>query len=146
MAHLPPFSTAQFVLRWLSSVFIVFMTYNPFQYSYWHWVTAPGWDEVLLKTVVSVLLLIVYVFMVWVILASLGLLGLAAAVAIGILATLEVLDLLPQALLNRVVLETIYLFCIATFFTVGLAWPHMTSRLSGQIQKRYLIKNKYFRI
>jgi hypothetical protein len=146
MASLPPFSTSQFILRWLSSAFIVFLTYNPFQYSYWHWITAPGWDEMLLKTVATVLLLIIYVFMIWVILASLGLWGLAMAVAIGVLATLEVLDLLPDALLNNALVEVVYLFCLATFFAVGLAWPHMTSRLSGQIQKRYLIKTKYFRV
>ncbi|MEO5335725.1 MAG: DUF6524 family protein [Magnetospirillum sp. WYHS-4] len=142
MAATPPFTLPQFLLRWLSSVFVVFLTYNPFHYSFWHWVSEPEGGDIMLKAVVSVALFIVYVFMVWVVLASLGIWGVGAGALIGILAAVEILDLLPESSRSRIVVELIALLCVATFFGIGLAWPHIATRLSGQVQKRYLVKIK----
>lgn len=141
MAESSILTLGQFLLRWTFSVFLVFLTYNPFHYSFWHWLTEGTGGDAVIKVLVSIGLFITYMFMIWVILASLGIFGTLAGAAIGILSAVEILDRVPGGT-NRVVAETIYLVCIASFFAVGLAWPRIVTRLSGQIQKRYLTRSR----
>jgi hypothetical protein len=77
-----------------------------------------------------------------VVVASLGRWGIFAGIVIGVLSAVEILDLLPGGAESRFVSSLVYIFCLASFFAVGLSWPNIVSRLSGQVQKRYLVKEK----
>jgi hypothetical protein len=138
---LSAFSLQHFVIRWIACLFLVFGTYNPFHRSYWHWVVESEGD-VILKALIGIALVIIYVFLLWVVIASLGGWGIFAGAVVAGLSAVEILDLLPGGAESRFVSSMVYIFCLASFFAVGLSWPNVVSRLSGQIQKRYLVKGK----
>lgn len=55
------FTWQRFMVRWAVALVLVFATFNPFGYSYYHWVTAVDGGSVPLMALAGVSLLIVYV-------------------------------------------------------------------------------------
>lgn len=139
MAAAIAFTPRRFLVQWSSCLALVFLTYNPFGRSYYHWVTGAS-EDLFFKLSVGLLLLFIYVFLFWVIFGSVGLWGLVAGILIGLLCIHQILQWFLVEI--PAVAQAISLLLMATLLAVGLAWPHLTIQLSGQPQKRYLVKGK----
>ncbi|MFN3076499.1 MAG: DUF6524 family protein [Alphaproteobacteria bacterium] len=125
-------------LRWLFCLLLVFTTYNPWQYSYLHWLREgdPSWK----LAWVGVVLVGAYVLVFQVILSSIGLSGLLAGGVITAASSLELIRLRPDDQNLNWVLEVLLLVALASTLSVGLAWAQIATWLTGQKYKRYLTK------
>ena len=129
------FTWSSFFIRLAAAVVLVFATYNPEEYSYWHWAVASIRDEgfSVLKGFVGVVLLIGWTILLRAALRSLGPVGIILAVAFFGLLVWLVVDLgnLPADSLRAVsyISEIILIGVLA----VGVSWSHIRRRVSGQL-------------
>ncbi len=130
------FTPRRYLIHWLSSAALVLMTYNPFGHSYYHWVVS-GQGSVVLKVLGGLALLFTQTFTLWWIISSVGRIGLAAGAVIWGLTSYEILTWYPD--LSPVIKHLVVQLLLATMLAIGLSWPHLRTRLTGQIEKRYLL-------
>lgn len=128
------FSMGEFLARWLGALALVLVTFNPTSYSYISWLVDnwPG-DNLPLKALAGVLLLIVYIIYLRATWRSIGPLGLLLAGllfgAIGwVLIDYGWLDPTRATLMTWVILVV-----IATILAIGMSWSHVRRRLTGQV-------------
>jgi hypothetical protein len=126
------FSLSGFGLRFLFSAILLFTTYNPEGYSYFHWVKEAFPSVSIEQAFVGVVLIIGYVIYLRATLRSLGVIGLALAFAffgllVGMLFKWGWISLDGQKMLSYVV-EIL----LAVILAVGMSWSHIRRRLSGQ--------------
>lgn len=116
---------------------LVFGTFNPTGYSYYHWLvkgmTAEEMSVGPLTVIVGIALLIAYVIYLRATLRSIGPIGATlVAVFLGaivwLLSDLGVIDLAEFTPLTWVA-ETV----VATVLAVGISWSHVRRRISGQL-------------
>ena len=127
-----------FVWRFLASLFLVLVTYNPTEYNYWSWVvTAMNNEPSTLGPehfVVGVVLMIGWVILLAATQRSLGVLGLLlGAMLLGGLVWL----LVDIGWLNVATVSSatwVALISIALLLAVGLSWSHVWRRLTGQFE------------
>lgn len=130
------FTPRRYLIHWLASASLILMTYNPFGHSYYHWLITPG-DSSVFKALAGITLVIIHTFVLWWTISSVGRVGFVAGAAIWGLSSYELLKWLPDesATTRHLVVQLL----LATIVAAGLSWPHMKTRLTGQIEKRYLI-------
>ncbi len=127
------FSWSQFFMRLLAALALVFVTYNPAGYSYYHWaiVPLPAYDVMSIFT--GVVLIIGWVVFLRATFHSLGIIGLLLAVAFfGTLLWL----LVDRGLIylgSGGALVYLILVAIAGVLSVGMSWSHLRRRMSGQL-------------
>ena len=128
------FSAGGFVIRWLCALALVLVTFNPTGWSYVHWLLAdwPG-DNLPLKALAGVVLLIFYVIFLLSTWRAIGALRLLLAVlffaaALWVLVSYGLLDPHQTTLMTWVVLVV-----FATILAIGMSWAHIRRRMSGQI-------------
>ena len=132
------FSWASFSLRLLFALVLVFATYNPENFSYYHWAIAPllgGGDASLtvLHLFLGVVLLIGWVIFLRATMRALGAIGLVLAVAFfGTLLWL-VVDYGLVSAENSRALSYLVLLGLAGVLSTGLSWSHIRRRLTGQL-------------
>ncbi|MEI6413255.1 MAG: DUF6524 family protein [Pseudomonadota bacterium] len=137
---------AQFLFRWMASLFLLCLTYNPSRYSYYHWVV-DGYGDPLQKLVVGIALIIAYSFLYYAVFAAWRGWGMLGAVTIGVLATHELIKLLPSPV-SSVEKQYIVLSVLSILSAAGLSWSQAIYTYMGQKQKRYVFKDRpyfYFR-
>lgn len=126
------FTWGGFLLRWLFGAVLVFSSYNPEGYSFYHWVIEQLPQITPLKAFAGVVLAIGFAIFIRATLRSLGAIGLALAVAFfGTLIWLLV-DQGWLALENQRTLSYVLLTMISAILAVGLSWSHVRRRLTGQ--------------
>ena len=130
------FTPRRYLIHWLASASLILMTYNPFGHSYYHWVITKG-DSWVSKVLAGITLVIVHMFVLWWIASSVGRVGFIAGASIWGLASYELLKWFPDE--SPLTKQFVVLLLLATIAAAGLSWPHMKTRLTGQIEKRYLI-------
>jgi hypothetical protein len=134
MASRSRFGFGNFMVRFAASLVLIFITYNPAEFSYYHWAIAPLPGEFsVLKGFVGVALLVGYTMFLRATGRSLGILGILLAGAFfGTLVWLIAdTGLLP---LDSVAAVTwIVLFVFACVLAVGMSWSHVRRRVSGQV-------------
>jgi len=123
------------LFRSLLCASVVMGTYNPSTHSYLHW-AADGMTTT--KAAVGVVLAVIWVFLFWVVSGSLGVKGMAAGLTVAGLGGHQLYRLVEPASAVRPVIEVIALASFALFLGVGVSWPALMTRLSGQVHKRYL--------
>ncbi len=74
------FSWPNFLIRWAVALVLVFATFNPTQYSFYRWVVG-GQEDMPIKALVGVALLIGYIIFIRATWRSIGPIGLLLAVA-----------------------------------------------------------------
>ena len=128
------FSAGGFLTRWLAALALVLVTFNPTSWSYVHWLLAdwPG-DNMPLKALAGVVLLILYVIFLLSTWRAIGALGLLLAVLffgalLWVLISYGWLDPHQSTLMTWVILVV-----IATILAIGMSWAHIRRRMSGQI-------------
>ncbi len=127
------FSFGSYLLRLAAALLLVFATYNPSGYSWYHWfLGAPDrLDPLLLLS--GVVLLIGWVIYLRATFRSLGVLGTFLAIAffgalVWVLVGYDIVSLNNPTLLTYVVL-----LVIAAIMATGLSWSHIRRRITGQI-------------
>ena len=126
------FDVLGFVWRLLFAVALVLLTFNPSGHSYYHWL-ADGFPSVQpLEAVAGVLLLIGWVFFVRSTLSALGPLG---VILIAALFAAIVWWIVSKGWLdvgNTTAMSWLVLLLLGVILGVGLSWPHIRQRVSGQ--------------
>ncbi|MDH3632390.1 MAG: DUF6524 family protein [Gammaproteobacteria bacterium] len=124
------FSIGSFFLRFLFALALVFLTYNPSDYSWVGWL--PSEDPIVYKAATGIVLLIGWVMFLRATWRSLGPIGTALAVAFfGILIWLFI-EWGFFALDDTAILQWVVLFVLAGVLAVGMSWSHVRRKLSGQ--------------
>jgi Na+/melibiose symporter-like transporter len=126
------FSFADFSVRVILSVALVFLTYNPTRFSYVSWLLDYAEGDLPLVVLAGIALLICFVIYIRATLRSIGLFGMALAAAftaalIWVLVDFGIVDVEGGNALQWIVLAT-----IAFILGIGLSWSHVRRLLSGQ--------------
>ncbi len=124
------FSMGSFFLRFLFALTLVFLTYNPSEYSWVGWLQSDV--AMVYKAATGIVLLIGWIMFLRATWNSLGPIGTALAVAFfGILIWLFI-EWEFFALDDTVVIHWVVLFVLAGVLAVGMSWSHVRRKLSGQ--------------
>jgi hypothetical protein len=127
------FSWGNFLIRWVVAVLAVMVTFNPAPWSYYQWVMNGGEDQLALKVLAGIVLLILFVIYLRATWNSLGPLGMILAVAFLAACVFGLVELGLLDLADSVVMTWIALFIIATVMAIGISWSHIRRRVSGQV-------------
>jgi hypothetical protein len=133
-----------FVMRLLGSLLLVFSTYNPTGYSYYHWVMNGSLAPVALKVFIGIGLVLVYGVVLTVMFAAFRRAGLIVAGLAALLFSIElaivVVPIQRGASWQSWVVLGQYgvLSALAVVIAFGVSWSHLIERLTGQQQKRYV--------
>jgi hypothetical protein len=130
------FTPRRYLIHWLASAALILSTYNPFGHSYYHWVTTEGGSP-FLKALAGLVLLILYAFTLWWTVATVGRVGVIAGGTIWGLASYEALKWIPAE--SPIVRQLVVLVLLASIVAAGFSWSHFRTRLTGVIDKRYVI-------
>lgn len=127
------FNFAGFMIRWILALLLVFSTYNPSGYSWYHWLTEAETKIDPLIALAGVLLLIGWVIYVRASARSLGVIG--ALLALALFGTLvwALIHYQVVSLSNTTLLTYIVLVVISAVMATGLSWSHIRRRMSGQL-------------
>ncbi len=126
-------SVGGFIVRLLFALALVFITYNPTEYSFINWVTTSGADHPLVyKVLAGVVLLIGWVIYIRATINSLGVIGIMlAAIFLGCLVWLLIeWGIFDPSNITSITwaIEAVLAFMLA----IGMSWSHIRRRLTGQ--------------
>ena len=127
------FTWANFFLRLVFAIILVFITYNPTGYSYAHWLlqTLPSFTPLL--GIASIVLVIGWIIYVRASIRSIGLLGFVLLSLFFAFLVWLFIDLGWLSLGNTSALSWIIESAVAVILAIGLSWSHVRRRLSGQV-------------
>lgn len=127
------FSLVNFLIRFFMALLLVFGTYNPSGYSWYHWVLqADNWMDPML-VLAGVVLLIGWVIYLRSTLRSLGEIGTFLALAFFAALTWVLIDYGLLSLDSPTVLTWVLLTMLAAIMATGMSWSHIRRRMSGQL-------------
>lgn len=127
------FSFSSFGMRFLFSAVLVFATYNPEGYSYFHWVRDVFPSVTIEQAFVGVLLVIGWVIYLRATLRSLGFIGLILAFAFFGLMVAMLFKWGWISLDGSKMLSYVVEVLLAVILAVGMSWSHLRRRMSGQM-------------
>jgi hypothetical protein len=134
--HSASFGFVKFLWRWLAALLLVFATYNPAGWSWFHWARRAFDGDGLgpLHYFTGVILVAGWTVFIIATQKSLGMVGsLIGAAIIGTAIWLLVdIGILSAGSMNAI--AWLALFALATLLAIGLSWSHIWRRLSGQLE------------
>ena len=132
MAKQTDFSWSSVLIRLFFAVLLVFASYNPEGYSYYHWGLLNMESNTPLKVFAGVVLLIGWVIYIRATLHSLGYVGITLAVAFFGTLTWVAVDQgwIPTDSVKT--LSYVVLVIISWILTTGMSWSFIRRRMSGQ--------------
>ena len=132
MAH-HDISWAGFGLRLLFAVALVFLTYNPAGYSFYHWVLQGGNSALPLKVFSAVLLIIGWTIYLRATKNSLSFFGLLLASAFFASLIWLLIDWGVFRIDSSHMITYLVMIGLSLILAIGLYWSHIRRRLSGQL-------------
>ena len=122
------------LVRVVLALALVFATYNPGGWSFYHWITAPPAGFTAVKAFAGVLLLIGWIVCIRAAYVSLGLVG--AVLLAALLATVVwmLIDYHVIDMVGRSTLVWIGLAIAGVVLGVGLSWSLIRARATGQVE------------
>ena len=128
-----PLSWSGIGLRFLFALILVLATYNPEEYSYFHWGIQNISENSALKVFVGIVLLIGWVIYIRATLRSLGPIGLI--LALGFFGTLIwlLIDYNIVSTDSAKAITYLVLIIASAILTTGMSWTHIRRRMSGQL-------------
>ena len=122
-----------FLLRFLAAFVLVFATYNPSEYSYYHWVSRNLTEPGPLMALAGIVLLIGWTIYLRATARSLGAFGLLLAAAFfGAILWLAIdwglLDVDSVTAMTYIVLVI-----LCGILAIGISWSHIRRRMTGQV-------------
>jgi hypothetical protein len=134
------FGFPSWVMRWLAGLFVVLGTFNPYGFSYYHWVSdSAGMTP--LKTMVGVGLIILHVIAILASVRSLGPIGIGLLTALFASAAWVLIDRRLLDIEDPRVFEFVALLILATIYGTGLSWSHLRNRIAGQVDSTDVAQN-----
>jgi hypothetical protein len=133
MANSSSFTWGGFLTRLAVSLILVFATYNPEGYSYYHWALQDLTQFDVLKAFVGVVLLIGWTILLRATFKSLGPFGIILALAFFGLLIWLILDWMAIATDSSRVLSYIAELVIAGILGAGVSWSHIRRIITGQL-------------
>lgn len=133
MAADSKFGWDSFFVRFIFAIIVVFATYNPEGYSYYHWIADNFPAFTVLKAFIGVILLIGWVILIRATMGSLGLLGVILAAAFFGLAIWLIIDVFGLSADNQRVISYIVELMLACVLSIGVSWSHVRRRITGQV-------------
>ncbi len=127
------FSWQGFLLRLIAALVLVFASYNPEGYSFYHWALVDISQFTILKGFIGVVLLIGWTILLRATFRSLGPFGIILALAFFGLLIWLIVDLLAISTDNIKVLSYIAELVIAGILSAGVSWSHIRRRITGQL-------------
>lgn len=124
--------TSGFILRWLFALLLVLTTYNPTQYSLFHWLWPFTNDQLPLKILSILVMLVFYMIFLRATFRSIGLLGIILALAVSSTLVWLFIDQGWMSVNNFTALTWILLVVIGTILGIGISWSHIRKKLTGQ--------------
>lgn len=127
------FNWLGFLFRFLAGIVLVFATYNPEGYSYFHWVKQGFPSISAVQAFVGVVLVVSWAIFVRASLRSLGAVGLLLAAALFGTFLWLIVDLgwIPLHSIKAFVYLAQVL--LALVLSTGLSWSHIRRRITGQL-------------
>jgi len=134
------FSWGNYFIRLVAAFVMVFATYNPTGYSYFHWVYQALSAEKQMTTewlavmgFCGVVLLITWVIFLRATYRSLGFIGTGLAVAFfgSLIGLVIAFNLLPPQ--SETLMQYLILVAVAGVMSIGISWSHVRRRISGQL-------------
>lgn len=125
------FKISGVLVRFIVATFLVFATYNPSAYSYYHWVINRGDSSLPLLLIAGIALLIGWIIFLRATMRSLGLIGVSLLLALLACFVWLAIDFNLVNLGSQVF---VYIVLVVFAFTlaVGMSWSHIRRRMSGQ--------------
>lgn len=126
------FGPSSVLVRFLFALILVFASFNPSGYSFFHWAKdiLPGVDPVL--ALAAIVLLIGWVVFLRATLRSLGVIGIALTAALFGCLLWMVIDFGIVAADNINTVLYIVLVLLSAILAIGMSWSHIRRRMSGQ--------------
>lgn len=130
------FTVQSFSLRLIFALVLVYASYNPSGYSFFHWAKDALFGEALAIyppfAMSAVILLIGWTIYLRATLLALGGLGLSLAFAFFAIIVWWFIDLGLLSFDSISVMTYIALFILAAILATGMSWSHLRRRMSGQ--------------
>jgi len=126
-------SAAGVGLRFAAAVILIFATYNPEGYSYYHWAAVDWADFNPIKALAGVVLLIGWTVFLRATARSLGTFGLILALAFFAVIVWALLYYGMIEADSRRTITYLIMFVLAGVLTAGVIWSMVRRRVSGQI-------------
>lgn len=127
------FNSSSFLVRWGIALVLVFATFNPTDYSYFHWVVHGGNEMIALKVLAGIVLAILFVIYLRATFRSIGPIGVVLAAALLGAMLWVTIDFGWLDLKKPTVATWVLLFAFATILGIGISWSHIRRRISGQL-------------
>ena len=128
------FNSASFFIRLFFALILVFATYNPTDYSFYHW-ASQSLEQGLqpLMILCGVVLLIGWAIYIRATITSLGIIGLVLAFAFFGSLLWVVIDLGIVPANSIEIITYIILVLLSCVLSIGMSWSHIRRRMSGQL-------------
>ena len=127
------FNAGNFLIRLVIAIALVFATYNPSGYSWYHWLVKSNFAVDPLMILAGIVLLIGWIIFLRATFRSLGPVGtfLATAFFSVIVWAMVYYDWL--SLDNPTTMEYVILFMLSAILATGMSWSHIRRRMTGQL-------------
>jgi hypothetical protein len=130
------FTWGSYLLRLLGALVLVFVTYNPHEISYYHWLRPALSDFSRLGAVMAfagVVILILWAIYLRATFRSLGAFGTLLAVAFFATLIWVFITYVPLATDNYKVIVYLGMVALAGVLSAGVSWSHVRRRITGQL-------------
>lgn len=127
------FTFLSFVIRFVMALILVFSTYNPSGWSWYHWIVQAVNKLDPLLIFAGVVLLIGWVIYLRATLRSLGEVGTVLALAFFAALTWVMIDYGLLSLDSPTVFTWVTLSMLSAIMATGMSWSHIRRRMSGQL-------------
>ncbi len=131
------FTFQGFLIRFVFALVLVYASYNPSDYSWFHWAKETLFADSLTITpgfaMATVVLLIGWVVYIRATLRSLGPIGLGLAFAFFGIIVWWLVDIGLVGVNSVSVMTYIVLFLFSAILATGMSWSHIRRRMSGQL-------------
>jgi hypothetical protein len=130
------FNGQSYLIRLVFALLLVYLSYNPSGYSFYHWAKDSLFGESLALTppfaMSAIVLVIGWTIYIRATLLSLGMLGLTLAFSFFAVLVWWLIDLGLLGVDSISVITYIVLFLLAAILATGMSWSHIRRRMSGQ--------------
>ncbi len=127
------FDFSSFLIRLGVAVVLVFATYNPSGYSWFHWFSQSENKIDPMIALAAIVLVIGWVIYLRATVRSLGTVGTVLAAALFGTIIWAAIDNNLLSLTNTTAMSYVILAALSTVMAIGLSWSHVRRRMSGQL-------------
>ncbi len=127
------FNAGSFLVRLIIAVALVFATYNPSGYSWYHWLVKSNFAVDPMIILSGIVLLIVWIIFLRATMRSLGPAGTLLAAAFFGVIVWALIYYGWLSLENPTAMQYVLLLMLSAILGTGMSWSHIRRRMTGQL-------------